>query len=125
MQAFSHPVSANHPHPLDQLTQELQQLRDQLAQVSRSSSVSSRSGEQEQSEDNLNQNSSDGSFLFPAGRGQAASGRSQAASGPRQAASAPPGSCQKLRSAPYASAQKEQSGSKKHTFLFGPSSAAP
>ncbi|TNN02147.1 hypothetical protein fugu_009634 [Takifugu bimaculatus] len=117
-QAFSHPVSANHPHPMEQLTQELQQLKDKLAQVSRNSSLSSKNGEHKQSDDNLNQNAGDGTFLFRAPR-------TAGVPAPRPAASLTSTSFQNSKSPPYTSTQKDKSGSKKHTFLFGHSSAAP
>ncbi|XP_011603406.1 myotubularin-related protein 11 [Takifugu rubripes] len=117
-QAFSHPVSANHPHPMEQLTQELQELKDKLAQVSRNSSLSSKNGEHKQSDDNLNQNTGDGTFLFRAPR-------TAGVPAPRPAASLTSTSFQNSKSPPYTSTQKDKSGSKKHTFLFGHSSAAP
>lgn len=103
---------------MEQLTQELQQLKDKLAQVSRTSSLSSKNGEHKQCDDNLNQNASDGTFLFR-------TPRTGGVPVPRLPASVTSTSYQNSKSPPYASAQKDKSGSKKHTFLFGHSSAAP
>lgn len=103
---------------MERLTQELQQLKDKLERVSRTSPPSSKNGERKQRADNLNQNAGDGTFLFR-------TPRTGGVPGPGLPASVTPTSYQNSRSPPYASAQKDNSGSKKHTFLFGHSSAAP
>ncbi|XP_008279335.1 myotubularin-related protein 11 [Stegastes partitus] len=122
-QAFSHPVSANHPHPVERLAQEVQQLKDKLAQVSSSTdpTTPTATAEPRRTDTNLNQNTNNGTFLFP-------SSRPQGSGAPR--AAAPPTSTnhQTSRGPPPASAppsrpaHKDTGGSNKHTFLFGHSS---
>ncbi|XP_027142671.1 myotubularin-related protein 11 [Larimichthys crocea] len=128
-QAFSHPISANHPHPVERLAQEVQQLKDKLAQVSTGTDRSppTKTAEPRRTDANLNQNTNNGTFLFPAARPQ-----SKAA--PRM--TPPPTSTttnhQTSRGPPPASAppsrpvRRDYGGSSssgnKHTFLFGHSS---
>ncbi|CAK6958960.1 myotubularin-related protein 11 [Scomber scombrus] len=128
-QAFSHPISANHPHPVERLAREVQQLKDKLEQVSTTTNTTTstdphppiRTAEPRRTDTNMNQNTNNGTFLFPASRPQSA-GASRAAApsnstnyqtsrGPVPA-SAPP-------SRP---SHKDNGGSNKHTFLFGHSS---
>ncbi|XP_068180725.1 myotubularin-related protein 11 isoform X1 [Antennarius striatus] len=122
-QAFSHPISANHPHPVERLAREVQQLKDKLAQASQTDPhLGAKTAEPRWSDTNLNQNTNNGTFLFPAQRphGTAA---------PR--AAPPPTSTnrQTSRGPPPASAPpsrpsyKDNGGGNKHTFLFGHSSA--
>uniref|UniRef100_A0A4W6BT05 Myotubularin related protein 11 n=1 Tax=Lates calcarifer TaxID=8187 RepID=A0A4W6BT05_LATCA len=101
-QAFSHPISANHPHPVERLAREVQQLKDKLEQVSTSTDPNppAKAADPRQTHTNLNQNTNNGTFLFPASR-------------PQGTASAPP-------SRP---SHKDNGGSSKHTFLFGHSSS--
>uniref|UniRef100_A0A8C9VAE3 Myotubularin related protein 11 n=1 Tax=Scleropages formosus TaxID=113540 RepID=A0A8C9VAE3_SCLFO len=75
-QAWAHPSSTSSPfasasthHPVDQLAQEVQQLRDKLAQVSFSRAASKTNRQQfRRPEANLNRNASSGTFLFSASR---------------------------------------------------------
>ncbi|XP_028437017.1 myotubularin-related protein 11 isoform X3 [Perca flavescens] len=124
-QAFSHPISANHPHPVERLAREVQQLKDKLAQVSTSTAIkpASMMAEPRRTDTNLNQNTNNGTFLFPASRPQSAT----------IATAAPPPTStnhQTSKGAPPASAppsrpgHKDNGGSNKHTFLFGHSSVA-
>uniref|UniRef100_A0A8C3AFV4 Myotubularin related protein 11 n=1 Tax=Cyclopterus lumpus TaxID=8103 RepID=A0A8C3AFV4_CYCLU len=112
-QAFSHPVSANHPHPVERLAREVQQLEDQLAQVSTGTDPRppTKMAEPRRADTNLNQNTNNGTFLFPA------------APRPAPRAAPPPTSTnhQTSRGPPPASAPPSRLGHKdnKHTFLFG------
>uniref|UniRef100_A0A665UF01 Myotubularin phosphatase domain-containing protein n=1 Tax=Echeneis naucrates TaxID=173247 RepID=A0A665UF01_ECHNA len=103
-QAFSHPISANHPHPVERLASEVQQLKDKLAQVSTSTDPSPST----KTENNLNQNTNNGTFLFPSSRPQ----------GPGVPRGSPP-----VSAPPFRSSHKDNGGSSKHTFLFGHSSS--
>ncbi|KAA8591835.1 hypothetical protein FQN60_017209 [Etheostoma spectabile] len=124
-QAFSHPISANHPHPVERLAREVQQLKDKLAQVSTSTGLKppSMMAEPRRTDTNLNQNTNNGTFLFPASRPQSV---------PMPRAAPPPTSTnhQTSKGAPPTSAppsrtsHKDNGGSNKHTFLFGHSSVA-
>ncbi|XP_034729184.1 myotubularin-related protein 11 [Etheostoma cragini] len=119
-QAFSHPISANHPHPVERLAREVQQLKDKLAQVSTSPGLKppSMMAEPRRTDTNLNQNTNNGTFLFPASRPQSVA-MSRAAPPPtstnhqtsKGATSAPP-------------SRPSHKDSNKHTFLFGHSSVA-
>uniref|UniRef100_A0A8C4Z5P8 Myotubularin related protein 11 n=1 Tax=Gadus morhua TaxID=8049 RepID=A0A8C4Z5P8_GADMO len=109
-QAFSHPVSSNHAHPVVRLALEVQQLHEQLALASASSSNSSSTAStinkpppprHRRPDANLNQNTNNGTFLFPAPRAQA-----------RPVPPAPTSSS--------SSDHPSAGGSAKHTFLFGP-----
>lgn len=97
-QAFSHPVSSNHPHPVERLAREVQQLQEKLARAPPTPPPAG----PHHADSNLNQNSNNGTFLFPAARGAARPlhRNPPATSGP------PP-----LRDA---------GSTNKHTFLFGP-----
>lgn len=123
-QAFSHPISANHPHPLERLSQEVQQLKDKLAEVSTStdSPPSTKKAEPLRPANNLNHNTNNGTFLFPAQRLQGiavpraapppTSTNHKTSRSPLPSSAPPPRSTHKGNS----------SSSNKHTFLFGPSS---
>lgn len=129
-QAFSHPISANHPHPVERLAREVQQLKDKLAEVSTGTDPHppTKMADSRRADTNLNQNTNNGTFLFPASR-------PQSTTAPR-AAPAPPTSTtttnhhQTSRGPPPALAppsrpgHKDNGGSNKHTFLFGHSSVA-
>ncbi|KAG7216509.1 hypothetical protein INR49_001995 [Caranx melampygus] len=123
-QAFSHPISANHPHPVERLAREVQQLKDKLAQVSSGSdpNPSTKTAEPRRTDTNLNQNTNNGTFLFP-------SSRLQGASVPRVAPPPTSTNHQTSRGSPPTSAppfrtsHKDSGGSSKHTFLFGHSSS--
>ncbi|KAF3839554.1 hypothetical protein F7725_018271 [Dissostichus mawsoni] len=112
-QAFSHPVSANHPHPVERLAREVQQLKDKLEQMA----------EPRRTDSNLNQNTNNGTFLFPASR-------PQSAGNPRAAPTPTSTNHQTSRGPPPTSAassrhgHRDNGGSNKHTFLFGHSSVA-
>ncbi|KAM6935703.1 myotubularin-related protein 11 [Lycodopsis pacificus] len=125
-QAFSHPISANHPHPVERLAREVQQLKDELAQVSTGTDTSppAKMAEPRRTDTNLNQNTNNGTFLFPASR-------PQSTAAPR--AAPPPTSTNHhtSRGPPPASAPPSRHGHKdnggggnKHTFLFGHPSVA-
>ncbi|KAJ7985456.1 hypothetical protein DPEC_G00352220 [Dallia pectoralis] len=66
-QAFSHPISASSQHPVDQLAWEVQQLRDKLALAPTNTAPTQRQ-EHRRKDSNLNQNTNNGTFLFPASR---------------------------------------------------------
>ncbi|KAM8869688.1 myotubularin-related protein 11 [Spinachia spinachia] len=121
-QAFSHPVSANHPHPVERLAREVQQLKDELARASSGAEPipTPKMAEPRRADTNLNQNANNGTFLFPASR-------PQSATAPR---AAPPPTCANRQSSrgpppPPASApptghgHRDHGGGNKHTFLFG------
>ncbi|XP_026173515.1 myotubularin-related protein 11 isoform X3 [Mastacembelus armatus] len=122
-QAFSHPISANHPHPVERLVQEVQQLKDKLAQMSTSTgpNTPTKTSESRRTDTNLNQNTNNGTFLFPASR--------PPGMGVPKAAPTPTSTIhQNFRGPPPAPAppsrsnHKDNSSSNKHTFLFGHSS---
>lgn len=122
-QAFSHPISANHPHPVERLAREVQQLKDKLAQVSSGTDPDppTKIAEPRRTDTNLNQNTNNGTFLFPVPRPQSAvtprvtplptSSNHQTSRGP------PPTSAP-----PSRPGHKDNGGGNKHTFLFGHSS---
>lgn len=122
-QAFSHPISANHLHPVERLAQEVKHLKDKLAQTSASTvpNLSTKTAEPRRTDTNLNQNN--GTFLFP-------TSRSQGIAAPR--AAPPPTSTNYQTSRgplpatapPSRPSNKDIGGSNKHTFLFGHSSVA-
>uniref|UniRef100_A0A3Q1BV99 Myotubularin phosphatase domain-containing protein n=1 Tax=Amphiprion ocellaris TaxID=80972 RepID=A0A3Q1BV99_AMPOC len=122
-QAFSHPISANHLHPVERLAQEVQQLKDKLAEVSSSTDLTTPTGTSEprRTDTNLNQNTNNGTFLFPSSRPQG-SGVQRPAPPPtstnHQTSRGPP----PASAPPSRSAHKDTGGSNKHTFLFGHSS---
>ncbi|MEQ2184326.1 hypothetical protein GOODEAATRI_006652, partial [Goodea atripinnis] len=115
-QAFSHPVSANRPHPVDRLAQEVQQLKDQLAQLSTSRSPDQLSvtAETQRTDTNLNQSTNNSTFLYSALRPRATppptSTNQHTSRGP-SSASAPP------------SRPTNRDGNK-HSFLFGHTAVA-
>ncbi|MEQ2237034.1 hypothetical protein ILYODFUR_018877 [Ilyodon furcidens] len=115
-QAFSHPVSANRPHPVDRLAQEVQQLKDQLAQLSTSRSPDQLTGttETQRTDTNLNQSTNNSTFLYSALRPRATppptSTNQHTSRGP-SSASAPP------------SRPTNRDGNK-HSFLFGHTAVA-
>lgn len=122
-QAFSHPISSNHPHPVERLAREVQQLKDKLAQVSvgTDSHPPTKTAEPRRSDTNLNQNTNNGTFLFPGPR-------PPITAMPRVAPRPTSANHQSSRGPPLSSvppsrpAHKDSSGSNKHTFLFGNSS---
>uniref|UniRef100_A0A3P8U9L5 Myotubularin related protein 11 n=1 Tax=Amphiprion percula TaxID=161767 RepID=A0A3P8U9L5_AMPPE len=122
-QAFSHPISANHLHPVERLAQEVQQLKDKLAEVSSSTDLTTPTGTSEprRTDTNLNQNTNNGTFLFPSSRPQG-SGVQRPAPPPtstnHQTSRGPP----PASAPPSRSAHKDTGSSNKHTFLFGHSS---
>ncbi|XP_047453813.1 myotubularin-related protein 11 [Mugil cephalus] len=136
-QAFSHPISSNHLHPVERLAQEVQQLKDKLAQVSASTdspnppktpkTPKTPTEPRTTADSNLNQNTNNGTFLFPAPRPQGPAGPRAAPPPPP-----PPTSSSKhqtsSRAPPPASAPpsrpgpRDAGGANKHTFLFGHSS---
>lgn len=124
-QAFSHPVSANHPHPVERLAREVQQLKDKLEQVSTGSDLNppTKMADPRRTDTNLNQNTNNGTFLFPASRPQSA-GNPRAAPPPtstnHQTSRGPP----PASAAPSRPGHRDNGGSNKHTFLFGHSSVA-
>ncbi|KAM3613518.1 uncharacterized protein V6R79_000860 [Siganus canaliculatus] len=119
-QAFSHPFSANHPHPVERLALEVQQLKDKLTQISSGTDPSPPAppAKPRRPDTNMNQNTNNGTFLFPAARPHSTvapragplptSTNHQTSKGPL-AASAPPAR----------SGHKDNGASNKHTFLFG------
>ncbi|XP_071378093.1 myotubularin-related protein 11 [Centroberyx affinis] len=119
-QAFSHPISSNHLHPVEQLAWEVQQLRDKLALASTSTDANppAKRAESRRTDTNLNQNTNNGTFLFPASRPQGL-GVTRAAPPPTStnhhtSRGAPPSSAPLPRPG-----HKDNGGSNKHTFLFG------
>lgn len=124
-QAFSHPISANHPHPVDRLAREVQQLKDKLAQISTSTdpNLSTKTAVPRRTDTNLNQNANNGTFLFPTSRPQGM-GVLRAAPPPtstnHQTSRGPP----PATAPPSRPSHKDNGGSNKHTFLFGHSSVA-
>ncbi|XP_061573413.1 myotubularin-related protein 11 [Cololabis saira] len=119
-QAFSHPVSSL-AHPVERLAREVQQLQARLAQASSPEpSPPAVTAEPRRPDANLNQNTNNGTFLFPASRAPAPP-------------TAPPRAGSKNHHAPWAPppaaapaprpGNKDSPGGNKHTFLFGHSSA--
>lgn len=118
-QAFSHPVS-NHAHPVERLAREVQQLKDKLAQVASSTTGSPPAT---RSDTNLNKNTNNGTFLFPAQRPQGLAGPRAAptltsTSNHQTSRGRPPSSA-----SPSAPAHRDCSSSNKQSFLFGDMSA--
>lgn len=117
-QAFSHPVSANRLHPVDRLALEVQQLRDQLAQLSTGNpDPPAMTPEPRQADTNLNQSANNSTFLYSALRPKAtptatSAVQQHASRGPPSSASAPP---------PPRSTNRDGS---KHSFLFRHSAGA-
>ncbi|KAL2084410.1 hypothetical protein ACEWY4_019928 [Coilia grayii] len=134
-QAFTHPMPSSMLHPVDQLSWEVQQLREKLSQASSTSSSSCSSSsssptssrtsstphiklEARCTDSNLNQNANNGTFLFPSSRSTS-----------HQPPPAPRGNAQttasiKATSRPptsIANPQPRPTGrdGAKHTFLFG------
>uniref|UniRef100_A0A8C6KUX5 Myotubularin related protein 11 n=1 Tax=Nothobranchius furzeri TaxID=105023 RepID=A0A8C6KUX5_NOTFU len=108
-QAFSHPVSTNQPHPVERLAQEVQQLRDKLAQASTSTSTDlpTVTPKPRRTDTNLNRSTNNSTFL-PA---PPPTSNNQTCRAP-SSASAPlsrPGS-------------RDRGSTNKHSFLFGNSS---
>uniref|UniRef100_A0A8D3ANP8 Myotubularin related protein 11 n=1 Tax=Scophthalmus maximus TaxID=52904 RepID=A0A8D3ANP8_SCOMX len=127
-QAFSHPASANHPHPVERLAREVQQLKDKLAQVCGAAATTAdvnspiKAAERRRTDANLNQNTNNGTFLFPASRPHGA-GVTRAAPLPtstnHQTSRGPP----PATAPPSRPGHRDSGGSSKHTFLFGHSSS--
>lgn len=123
LQAFSHPISANHPHPVERLAREVQQLKDKLALAESTSSDANspaKRAESRRADTNLNQNTNNGTFLFPASRplGLGVTREVPApTSSNHQTSRGPP-----TASAPPARTSSKHNGGNKHTFLFGHSS---
>lgn len=124
-QAFSHPVSANHPHPVERLAREVQQLKDKLAQVSTGtgSPPPTKTAEPRRPDTNLNQNTNNGTFLFPAQRPQCPVGPRVApaptSTNHQTSTRVPPPSS----APPSRPAHRDGGGCNKQSFLFGDSSA--
>ncbi|CAL8247717.1 unnamed protein product [Lota lota] len=137
-QAFSHPVSSNHGHPVLRLALEVQQLHDQLTLASASSSITTTTTastthkppppRHRRPDANLNQNTNNGTFLFPAPRAQAlgmtravppAPTSTTSTSNPKTSRVDPPSSSSSSSSAAHKD-HPTTGGSTKHTFLFGP-----
>lgn len=121
-QAFSHPISANHPHPLERLAQEVKQLKEKLSQTPTSTvpNLPTKTAESRRTDTNLNQNN--GTFLFPTSRSQGM-GVPRAAPPPTSTnhqTSRGPSPATAPQSRP---SNKDNGGSNKHTFLFGHSSS--
>uniref|UniRef100_A0A8C7I6U2 Myotubularin related protein 11 n=1 Tax=Oncorhynchus kisutch TaxID=8019 RepID=A0A8C7I6U2_ONCKI len=117
-QAFSHPISSSTQHPVEQLAWEVQQLRDKLALASSpTNTVPAKTQEPRQTHSNLNQNTNNSTFLFPACRHP----------GPGVSRTTPPILNLQPMVPPVSSAPLSRPGprdSSKHTFLFGhPSSS--
>ncbi|XP_048067519.1 myotubularin-related protein 11-like, partial [Megalobrama amblycephala] len=113
-QAFSHPMSSCSQHPLEQLSWEVQQLREKLAQASnRRPENQTKRQEPRRLESNLNQNANNGTFLF-----SSSSRTSQQQPSPSRGAAHPsvPPRAQRAASDPPRPAQRNNG---KHTFLFG------
>ncbi|KAM7421445.1 hypothetical protein PAMA_015534 [Pampus argenteus] len=122
-QAFSHPISANHPHPVERLAREVQQLKDKLAQASTSTDPHppTKRAEPRRPDTNMNQNTNNGTFLFPASRPQSA-GVLRAAAPPTCTNHQTPRGPAPASAPPSRPSHKDNGGSNKHTFLFGHSS---
>ncbi|XP_054637005.1 myotubularin-related protein 11 isoform X1 [Dunckerocampus dactyliophorus] len=131
-QAFSHPISANHPHPVERLAQEVQQLKDQLAEATSNThpdpSARKTTNEPRRAA-NLNQNTNNGTFLFPASRPQGVGVATRAAALPdslnhntTRAPHTPPAAAAAAAAAPPSRTASRDNGNK-HTFLFGHASA--
>lgn len=127
-QAFSHPVSANHAHPVERLAREVQQLKDKLAQVASSTTGSplpaTKVSEPQCRDTNLNKNTNNGTFLFPAQRPQVPAGGLRAAPTPTSTSNhhtsrGPPPSL----ASPTRPARRDSGSSNKQSFLFGDLSA--
>ncbi|RVE63211.1 hypothetical protein OJAV_G00165700 [Oryzias javanicus] len=114
-QAFSHPVSSNHLHPVERLAQDVQQLKDKLAQLSPGTDLDppAVTPESRRTDANLNQNTNNATFLFSASKPRSVG---RAAAPPASVSRAPPPSSRP--------GGKDFGGSNKHTFLFGHSSGA-
>ncbi|XP_019719181.1 myotubularin-related protein 11 [Hippocampus comes] len=95
-QAFSHPLSANHCHPLELLAREVRRLQARLAQASPASAAEPRPAH------DANHNANNGTFLFPKSHGAAASAPKAPSAAPAQASSPAP-----------------RENANKHSFLFG------
>lgn len=113
-QAFSHPISLSTQHPVEQLAWEVQQLRDKLTLASSpTNTVPAKTQEPHRADSNLNQNTNNSTFLFPASRPP----------GPVASRTTPPISNLQPR-VPPARSRPGHRDSSKHTFLFGhPSSS--
>lgn len=124
-QAFSHPISTNHLHPVERLAQEVQQLKDKLAQVSTSTDTNppTKPAEPRNADTNLNQNTNNGTFLFPASRPQGM-GAPKAAPSPTSTTQHNSRGPTPSSAPPCRPSHKDNGGSNKHTFLFGHSSVA-
>lgn len=118
LQAFSHPISSSTQHPVERLAWEVQQLRDKLALASSTTNtVPAKTQEPRRTDSNLNQNTNNSTFLFPACR----------TPGPVVSRTMPPILNLQPRVPPASSSPLSRPGqrdSSKHTFLFGhPSSS--
>ncbi|XP_053737346.1 myotubularin-related protein 11 isoform X1 [Synchiropus splendidus] len=118
-QAFSHPISANHLHPVERLAREVQQLKDKLAHISTNTDPdpSAQTPEPRQTDSNMNQNTNNGTFLFPASR-------PPSSTVPRTAPTSVNHQRRPPSTAPARPGHRERSGSNKHTFLFGHASGS-
>ncbi|XP_034030135.1 myotubularin-related protein 11 isoform X2 [Thalassophryne amazonica] len=121
-QAFSHPVSANHPHPVERLAWEVQQLKDKLELVSSGTDVDTptKTAVPRQADTNLNHSTNNGTFLFPASRPQGfgVPRPSHPSTNHRHSSRGPP----PATAPPSRPSHKDSGGINKHTFLFGHSS---
>lgn len=107
-------MSSCSQHPLEQLSWEVQQLREKLAQASnRRPENQTKRQEPRRLESNLNQNANNGTFLF-----SSSSRTSQQQPSPSRGAAHPsvPPRAQRAASDPPRPAQRNNG---KHTFLFG------
>ncbi|XP_037532647.1 myotubularin-related protein 11 [Nematolebias whitei] len=116
-QAFSHPVSTNSLHPVERLAQEVQQLKDKLAQISSGASSDSPAvtPEPQRTDTNLNR-STNSTFLHP-------TSRTQVSGAPR--VTPPPTSTNHQTSTVTPLSRPGNAGaggSNKHSFLFRHSS---
>uniref|UniRef100_A0A3P9KTN6 Myotubularin related protein 11 n=1 Tax=Oryzias latipes TaxID=8090 RepID=A0A3P9KTN6_ORYLA len=119
-QAFSHPVTSNHLHPVERLAQEVQQLQDKLAQLSPGADLDppTVTPEPRPADANLNQNTNNATFLFSASKPRSVGKAAPPPSSNRHVSRAPPPTA---TPAPRPGG-KDLGGSNKHTFLFGHSS---
>uniref|UniRef100_A0A3Q2CVE6 Myotubularin related protein 11 n=1 Tax=Cyprinodon variegatus TaxID=28743 RepID=A0A3Q2CVE6_CYPVA len=118
-QAFSHPVSSNRRHPVDRLAEEVQQLKDQLAQLSSSKRPDPLASTQEprRTDGNLNQSTNNSTFLYSALRPKT----TPPPTSTKQHSSR--GHSSSSSSAPLPSRPPNRDGNK-HSFLFGHSAGA-
>uniref|UniRef100_A0A3P8VTC3 Myotubularin related protein 11 n=1 Tax=Cynoglossus semilaevis TaxID=244447 RepID=A0A3P8VTC3_CYNSE len=123
-QAFSHPISANHPHPVERLAKEVRHLKHQLAKFASGTDTKPpvKSSEQRPTDTNSNQNANNSTFLFSASRPHGTCALrpvpAPTATHPQTSRGCPPAT------APTSRPSDRDSSVSKHTFLFGRSSSA-